>query len=113
MDLLSLLKDRKKVIIWLADIEKESQEAYDLLSKARSSINDDTSLEKVKAHLRNTMLSMSKMSINIYNITKLLSVYASGDDFADTVTKVLIKSGKGNEALRARFADKLKIFKNT
>jgi hypothetical protein len=112
IDLLGLLEDKEKVIKWLADIETESKEAYEMLYKARETINDETELKEIKTHLRNTMLAMSKLSINMFNITGLLLLYVSGDDYADTVTKLLIKSGKGKEALRARFADKLKIFRN-
>lgn len=107
-DLLDLIQDKKRVIKWLVDISDESQKAFEMLEKSREQIDEDTDLEKTNVHLRNTMLSLSKMSVNIFNLTQILTVYVSSQEFDSAIAKAMIKTGRGKEALSAMWKNKMK-----
>lgn len=108
IDILDLIKDKKKVFKWLTDISADSQDAFEMLEKSRNKIIEETDIESMKKHLRNTMLAVSKLSVNIFNLTQILSIYVSSDNFDSTVAQAAMRVGKGEEALRVMLKNKMR-----
>ena len=107
-ELLEILKDKSKLMKLLLEVLAETQKSQHMLDESRYKINEDTSVDALKSHLRNTILALSKTQVNLYNIATITLIYAQSSSFDTDVAMYLNKIGLGREAISTMFKNKMK-----
>lgn len=99
-DLLEILKDKKQVIKFILETIDKNQNACDGIRKISGKDNINYKLTK-------TMEVVANQSLQIKSLSLLLLVYTQSDSFDIDIAKMLAKMGKGDEALKQMFKNKM------
>lgn len=101
MDILNLLKDKSKVVKFLLQTIENSDSMIEGISGFSKNDNSD----KFKL---DTIIRISKnQSIQIKQLASILIVYTQSSNFDGDMAGMAIKMGKGEEALKQMFENKL------
>lgn len=106
--LLELLENKEKGIRMILDILSRSQKEYAGATKMLEVIDKGTNEETIKKFLKTTIKINQNQSKDITNLASLLLVYIQGSNFDSDVGRMLIKFGKGEDALRAMLKNKMR-----
>jgi hypothetical protein len=108
--LLEMLQNKEKIIhTLLEDIEKCG--VYEIgTTKILSSLNNfkDIDPDNLNHYLKTSFKVIKNQNSIIRKILFLLLVYAQSNQFDSAVAETLMKMGKGQEALKTMFENKLK-----
>lgn len=99
-DLLEILKDKRQVIKFLLKTIDKNQNACNGIRKISG--NDNLNYKVTK-----TMEVVANQSLQIKSLSLLLLVYTQSDSFDVDIAKMLAKMGKGDEALKQMFKNKM------
>jgi len=105
---MSMLKDRKQVVEALLSAMEQSEKMISGLSKVSDSVIENPSDENLRKMVNTTMKCVSKQAKIIQMLALVSLVYTSSSQFSSDVARILIKFGKGEEALREMFNQKLR-----
>ena len=101
MDLLALLKDKKSVI---ASFIKTLSDKTLTVNLRKMNVNSEMSLEsKVKIMTE----VVANQQVQIKQMSAALLIYAQSNDFDVHTAQALAKMGRGEEALKTMFEQKL------
>lgn len=100
MDILNLLKDKKDVIKFLIDTIDSNSKMSSGLRKLTASKDSEFKTDKLLEVVAN-------QSIQIKHLSLLLLCYAQGRNFDSDIAIMLNKMGRGEEALKQMFKNKL------
>lgn len=100
MDILNLLKDKKDVIKFLMKTIETNGKMATGLRKIKSSENEKFKTEKLLEVVAN-------QSEQIKHLSLLLLCYSQGGNFDVDVATMMNKMGRGNEALKQMFKNKM------
>lgn len=102
-----LLQDREKVLATLLGDMSSCAANAEAMGKLEDMLAAGAEVDQRKA-----MLALAKSMRHLNECTRrahlLLLVYASGDNYTGDTAKVLSKMGRGEEALRAMFDQKMR-----
>lgn len=111
MDLLfDTLKDKSKVISSLIYIIEETSKQKEGLIKLSESLireNPNHSIENVAKCLAVVMKTEAKQAHMIQSLATIATVYAQSSSFDSDIAKMMIKMGRGDEAVRQMFKNKM------
>lgn len=111
MDLIfDLLKDKKTLITFLLNtIEESEKEKAGLLRLSESLTRDTPNLtpENMARCLATTMKVSAKQSNALQNLATIALIQCQSNHFDGDVAQMMIKMGRGNEALQQMFKNKL------
>ena len=101
--ILNLIKDKSGVLRFLIDTMTKTEAVTENLRKYAT--NDTVSNDaKIKALLEVT----ANQNVQISKLASLLLVYTANDSFTTDVAKIAVKFGRGEDALKMMFDQKLK-----
>ncbi len=111
MDLLfDLLKDKTKVIAFLLETIQETAKQKEGLAKLSESLtreNPNHSIENIAKCLAVTMKTESKQAQMIQSLATICLVYAQSSSFDSNIGHMMVKMGRGEEALQQMFKNKM------
>ncbi len=108
--LLDILKDKKKLIKFLlATIEESQKEKEGLVKLSESLTREEPNLkpENIAKCLAVTMRISAKQSHSIQNLATIALIVCQSSDFDVNVAQMMNKLGRGEEALKQMFDNKL------
>lgn len=105
--LLNLLKDKATGIQYLLSVLDESARQREGMTKLQASLEHNTSPENVAKCIQTTMKVCAKQADAIQNLAALMLVYMQSSSFDGDIARMLMKMGKGDEALRQMFKNKM------
>jgi len=101
MDILNLLKDKKEVISFLLQtIESNAKMSTGLRSMMQKNVSNDVKTQKLIEVVAN-------QSIQIKHLSLLLLIYTQGSNFDSDTATMMMKMGRGEEALQQMFKNKM------
>lgn len=111
MDILfDLLKDKTQVISSLLSTIEETGKQKEGLPKLRESLtreNPNLSLENIAKCVAVTMQTEAKQAAMLQSLATICLVYAQSSSFDSDIAKLMIKMGRGDEAVRQVFKNKM------
>lgn len=105
---MDMLKDKEKVVKSLADAYAQSEKIEIGFNGVINTVLTNPSDENLRKMVNTTMKCVKTMSGIIKMLIMLNLVYVGGDQYSTDVGKILIRLGRGKEALREIFKQKLK-----
>ena len=108
--LLETLKDKTKLITFLLETIQESQKEKEGLTKLSESLtreNPNLSAENLAKCLATTMKVSAKQSHSIQNLAIISLIVCQSPDFDSDITKMMIKMGRGQEAVQQMWKNKM------
>ncbi|MBE9489019.1 MAG: hypothetical protein IMY67_01875 [Bacteroidetes bacterium] len=99
MDILDLLKDKKGVIDFLL-------ETIDTNAKSSEGLRKIANIEDEKRKTQILLEVVANQSVQIKSISVLLLCYAQGSNFDSDISTMMIKMGRGREAVQQLFKNK-------
>lgn len=106
--LLDLLKDKKQAIKLVIDMLDRSQKEYSSLEKGINMLNGGASQATKIDCIQKLMIITQRQSMDIVNLSSILLIYLQSQNFDTDTAHLLVKMGKGEEALKTMFNNKLK-----
>lgn len=101
MDILNLLKDKSSVLKFLLQTVENSN----LMADGLNGFDKNDNSDKFKI---DTLVRISRnQSIQIKQLASILIVYTQSSNFDSDMARMAIKMGKGEEALKQMFENKL------
>jgi len=101
MDIFDLLKDKKDVIKFLM----ETIQSNEKMSSGMRKLKENNCSEKFKTE--KLLEVVANQSVQIKHLCILLLVYSQGRNFDVDVAQMMNKMGRGQEALRQMFKNKM------
>jgi hypothetical protein len=105
--LLVLMKNKPKVIEELIADIAATEKQYEGLVKVIPSLTPETSDANLRHQLKTCMQIQAQQSLAMRKLLMLVLVGTSSSDFDADVTRLANKFGRGDEALREMFKQKL------
>lgn len=100
MDLLDILKDKQSVLNFLVQTMETN-------ARAASGLRDKCHQYSDGAKIHKLMEVVSNQAIQLEKLSAILLVYVSSSNFDADVAKKLMEMGRGNEALKQMFKNKM------
>lgn len=104
---MDMLKNKKRVVESLAGAYDQSEKIESGLHSVIDSVLDNPSEENLRKMVKTTMKCTKTMAGIIKMLIMLNLVYVSGNEYTSDVGNILIRLGRGDEALREIFKQKL------
>lgn len=108
---MDLLKDKSALLTYLLKVIEDSDREREGLTMLRDSLvreDPNHSIDNIARCLSTTMKITAKQSDQLRKISVIALIMAQSSDFDADVAKMLNKMGKGEEALKQMFENKLK-----
>ena len=107
---MDMLKDKEQVIHSLASAYDQSDKIEAGFKTVADSVLNNPSEENLRKMV-NTTMKCTKTLASINKMLIMLNlVYVAGDNYTSDIGKVLVRLGRGEEALREMFKQKMKGF---
>lgn len=105
-----LLKDKKQVIKFLLEVIQDSEKQKNGLMKLSESLTREEpnhSIANIAKCVAVTMKDTANRSHTLQNLAIICLIYAQSSDFDKDIAILMNKMGRGEEALRQMFKNKL------
>lgn len=104
---MEMLKNKEQVVKSLAGAYEQSGRVETGMEKVVDSVLENPSEENLRKMINTTMKCVKRQAGIIKMLVMLNLVYVSGSNYSADVAAVLMKMGRGQEALREMFKQKM------
>ena len=105
----SMLKDKEKVCSFLLGAIEQSNKMEAGFKKAYLDFENNSTDANLKKMLATTMKCVGKQSSQIKALAMIALVYSSGSNYDMDVAGIMLKLGKGQEAMQTIWKKKMRL----
>ena len=106
--MMELLEDKSKMVARILAIMDECNKIHNGLNKVVTEFDEHSNPNQREKQLKTCLKMQAKLAKNQGQLSMLLLIYASSTSFDSDVGKILVKLGRGEEALRTMLNNKFK-----